>query len=573
MTQRSEADVRVRSGAARERPETDSRTMSASTDAVDESLKTRTMDEAPVGITIADATKPDMPLVYANAAFERITGYAPEYAVGRNCRFLQGEATRAKPVAQMRAAIEDGQATTVVLRNYRKSGELFWNEVTIAPLYDGTGKVAYYVGFQQDVTRRKRAEQAAADRAERIERERTAQQHLLERLDGIVAEVTDAVTQSQSRSDLQREAVQAIGEVYAGAWFGAYDPSIEAVEPDEVVGETDVPQGSRFVVGDVAAMGGGDGDVGDGAESRDPVERAVAGALAERHVRIESLDGGTEAALTSVAAVPLHYGEATYGVVCVYVRNDGFDDHERAILAALGRTLATGINAHETQRTLQTQETVELRLALGDHPLAGFATDLQSQLQYAGSVGDKDRPTMLFEVAEPTAQLDEEAVHGAAAERDDIEVDTVLAETTCGPVIELAVTDPTLQELLTAHSGELRAAVIEPGIARVTVEVGREALAQSLAAAAMERFESAEVISYCRRETRDDTGQGFVAELESELTDRQHAAFLRAYTAGYFEWPHDTSGEEIAESMGVCRSTFHQHLRAAQRKVAAALFD
>lgn len=78
----------------------------ASTDAVDEALKTRTMDEAPVGITIADATKPDMPLVYANASFERITGYPPEYAIGRNCRFLQGEGTRDEPVARMRAAQE-----------------------------------------------------------------------------------------------------------------------------------------------------------------------------------------------------------------------------------------------------------------------------------------------------------------------------------------------------------------------------------------------------------------------------------------------------------------------------------
>ena len=89
----------------------------ASADAIDESLKTRTMDEAPIGITVADATEPDMPLVYVNAAFERVTGYPPEYAVGRNCRFMQGEATREEPVAEMRAAIAAGEATSVEIRN------------------------------------------------------------------------------------------------------------------------------------------------------------------------------------------------------------------------------------------------------------------------------------------------------------------------------------------------------------------------------------------------------------------------------------------------------------------------
>ncbi|MFC7172788.1 PAS domain-containing protein [Haloplanus litoreus] len=196
----------------------------ASTEGVGESLKTRTMDEAPVGITIADATMPDMPLVYANAAFERITGYPPEYAVGRNCRFLQGAATRDDPVARMRTAIENDEATTVELRNYRRDGELFWNEVTIAPIRDESGDVAYYVGFQRDVTRRKRAERAAAQRAARIERERAAQELLLERLDGVVADVTGAVAEARSRTDLERAVVEGLAETPTGRGSGLTIP-------------------------------------------------------------------------------------------------------------------------------------------------------------------------------------------------------------------------------------------------------------------------------------------------------------------------------------------------------------
>jgi len=117
-------------------------------------LANRAIDEAPVGITIADAAQPDNPIVYANEKFSAVTGYDVADALGRNCRFLQGEDTDPEPVAEMRAAIEAADPVTVELRNYRADGTEFWNRVTIAPITDGTGAVTHYVGFQEDVTAR-----------------------------------------------------------------------------------------------------------------------------------------------------------------------------------------------------------------------------------------------------------------------------------------------------------------------------------------------------------------------------------------------------------------------------------
>ncbi len=100
---------------------------------VDFELKERAMDEAPVGITISDPDREGNPLIYANEAFERLTGYSREEVVGRNCRFLQGEESSPEAVAQMAVAIDAGEAVSVELVNYRADGEAFWNEVTIAP--------------------------------------------------------------------------------------------------------------------------------------------------------------------------------------------------------------------------------------------------------------------------------------------------------------------------------------------------------------------------------------------------------------------------------------------------------
>ena len=118
----------------------------------------RAMDEAPVGITITGSEQEDTPIVYANRRFLELTGYTESEVLGRNCRFLQGAATESEPVRTLRAAISAAEPVSVELRNYRKDGTLFWNEVTVAPVRDDDGAVVNYVGFQQDITERKEHE-------------------------------------------------------------------------------------------------------------------------------------------------------------------------------------------------------------------------------------------------------------------------------------------------------------------------------------------------------------------------------------------------------------------------------
>jgi len=121
----------------------------------DRQLKNRAMDNSPVGITIADASKPDNPLIYVNKQFEQLTGYSEDEVLGRNSRFLRGEQTDPEPVAEMREAIDAGEPVTVELRNYRKDGTEFWNRVTVAPICNSSDEITHYVRFQEDVTKAK----------------------------------------------------------------------------------------------------------------------------------------------------------------------------------------------------------------------------------------------------------------------------------------------------------------------------------------------------------------------------------------------------------------------------------
>lgn len=122
-------------------------------------LRSEAIEGAPIGISITDSQSEDNPLVYVNRGFESITGYNRAEILGRNCRFLQGEETSEEAVAELRTAIEAEKPVTVELRNYRKDGSPFWNRVTVAPVYNDDDELIHFIGFQEDVSDRKKREQ------------------------------------------------------------------------------------------------------------------------------------------------------------------------------------------------------------------------------------------------------------------------------------------------------------------------------------------------------------------------------------------------------------------------------
>ncbi|XZO04144.1 MAG: PAS domain S-box protein [Microcoleus sp.] len=123
-------------------------------------IRDRAITASSNGIIISDARLPDTPLIYVNPAFERITGYSAAESIGRNCRFLQGTETNQPELDELRSAIKEQNNCVVILRNYRKDGTMFWNELSISPIYDAQQNLTHYIGIQTDITDRKLAEKA-----------------------------------------------------------------------------------------------------------------------------------------------------------------------------------------------------------------------------------------------------------------------------------------------------------------------------------------------------------------------------------------------------------------------------
>ena len=120
------------------------------------------------GIVITDPKAPDDPIVYVNPAFERISGYPMDEVLGQNCRFLQGEDRDQSALDELRVALREERESRVVLKNYRKDGTPFWNELYVSPVHDEEGTLINFVGVQNDITERRRIQQTLRESEERF---------------------------------------------------------------------------------------------------------------------------------------------------------------------------------------------------------------------------------------------------------------------------------------------------------------------------------------------------------------------------------------------------------------------
>ncbi len=546
-------------------------------------LKERVLEEAPVGVTVSDPDLPDNPLVYVNEAFEEMTGYDRAEALGTNCRFLQGEGTDPDAVRRMATAVDADEPVSVEVLNYRKDGEEFWNRVDIAPIRDDDGEVTNYVGFQTDVTERKRAEFAVERYAEQLDRERAVLDRVVDRVQGLVRDAAEALVTATTRREVADAVCSLIAETdsYDGAWMSELDMGAETLSVTTAAGLEGDPVGETVDLENGVDHDGAErAPIPDGATPRDPAVAAVTGGEPQTVGRVadlpaESLHRDVADDADALAAVPVEYRDTCYGVLTVYAEDAAVvDERERTVVAALGRMIATAINAAETKTTLAADDVVSLEFEMVDPDLffVGLSGRLDCSLDHAGTVSRDDGSCVVFVTVRGASG---DSVVETALDHPEIEDAAVLTEAETETLVELTVADGSVLTDLADYGARLRSLSASAGTGRIEVEAPPGTTARSVADH-LESFEGGELVAYHEDEVTDDaaptTRGGFVSRLRDRLTDRQLSALQRAYLGGYFEWPRDIDGDELAGTMDVSRSTYHQHLRAAERKLLAEVF-
>lgn len=131
-------------------------------------LLEKAIDSSLNGIVITDASQPHNPVIYINRGFEIITGYTKEETLGKNCSFLQNNDHQQNGIKKLRKAIQSGKKCRTVIKNYRKNGELFWNEIYINPIYNEEGDLTHFIGVQNDITKKYNLEQALSKKTKQL---------------------------------------------------------------------------------------------------------------------------------------------------------------------------------------------------------------------------------------------------------------------------------------------------------------------------------------------------------------------------------------------------------------------
>jgi len=512
-------------------------------------LKERVLDEAPIGITISDATAPDHPIVYANGAFEAITGYPPAEVMGANHRFLQGPETDPETVAGVAADIEAENETRFVIRNYRRDGTPFWNQVDVTPIRDA-GDVTHYVGFQMDVTERERAKGE-------LETERETFDQVLDRIEGLLNDVTESLVRATDRDEIERLVTDRFGsgDEYATAWLGRYDAADRELSVTEWAG--------RDRVGEPPISLGGDQPAG---------RQRLAAAIDDGAVQAVEDTAGLPAPETEETCLllPLSYRSVTYGVLAVFADAE-VTERERVLLGALARSVGTSINDVLTKQSMATDSVRTVGVELYDDLfLTDIAGELGCQFDHETLVTRADDGEIRELVS--TEQVDAETVVSAAEAHSDVVGVEPLVTGADGCVVELRLGGWPLVELLSEFGARPETLSADGQRLHVEFSAGTENSARRATDALRERYDTVELVAY-HEDQPGQTTHEFRESVREHLTERQLTALKKAHAGGFFEWPRAVEGQQLASSMDVVPSTFHQHLQAAERKVFAALFE
>jgi len=413
------------------------------------------------------------------------------------------------------------------------------------------------------------------DVTERAERERVmaAQRDELDTLNQInslVHEVIGSLVRAATREEIEATVCERLADsaLYQAAWTGERDVTGEGLVPRTAAGFSD----------DYVEWLGAQ----EGAVARDgPANAAVQTGEPQVIEAFEGNDAIPEEAraeadrigMHSGICVPLAYGSAVYGILAVgSPREDAFSDREQSAFQVLGEVIGFAINAVQNRRLLLSDTTTELEFVSTDDGSFFNRTSAAAgcRLSLEGLVPVGDGTLVYYVGLDGTRPEQIQSLADEAAHIDDVRVVTERADDT---LLEVTVSGESVVLALVERGASIQTAVSDNGESHLTVNVAPNVDVRTLVENVRESFPALRMVTRKELEFPQRAGSGFREVLDERLTERQRASLQAAYYGGYFEWPRESTAEEVADAMGISSPTLHQHLRAAQRKLLCAFFD
>ncbi|AXR77034.1 bacterio-opsin activator domain-containing protein [Natrarchaeobaculum sulfurireducens] len=283
-------------------------------------------------------------------------------------------------------------------------------------------------------------------------------------------------------------------------------------------------------------------------------------------------DDAREHGYRSAAAIPIVYDGSLYGILGVTsARVNAFTNEERDVLAQLGETLGHAIAALERRRVLLGESVLEIELVIDDATAVfdGPAMEGQSVL-FDRVVRLSDAEFLEYGTTDRETYPSVEELVDCVPHWKDV---TALDESGGRVTFELQISSPPMFSVVDAHDGYVDAAALHDGDYTTTLHLPPGTDVRTVLEEIREVYPSVRTLARRQRSFGRASIGRLSERLMEKLTPRQQTALETAYAAGYFEWPRTSSGEDVAETLDVTSATFHEHLRAAQRKLLESVLD
>ena len=436
----------------------------------------------------------------------------------------------------------------------------------------GTNEVGQFDDLTQELADLLAATaEAALDRVRRESRLRDQERELqrqnrelstLNRINEIIREIDQALVRAETREEIEHAVCARLTEEsrFTFAWIGDVDPTSGRLEARAWAGDgqgyldaVTVPVGAQSpeAAGRTAATG-----------EVTAVPKVPEG-LREEAWRTEALARD----FLSVLSVPIAYDEFTYGVLTVYAdTRNAFEDTAEAVLEELGETVASAISAIERKNALLTTSMTRVEFDVADPSfvLERLAAAADCTLSYRGGVQQTAGGIALFVTVEEGAVAD---VTAAAGDLVALEA----ATRTSASVLRLELSGPFIALELADHGAVLRSADVDPTGSTLVIDVPDSIDVRHITRLVSETFADVDLRS--KHTVEAATTPDLHARVRDDLTDRQREVVKTAYFSGYFESPRESSGEDVAELLGISPTAFYQHTRKVQRTLFSTLFE
>jgi len=499
----------------------------------------------------------DARFVMANEALCEMIGLDREDLMGEHARIVFEHDALAERAAEAASRVSSGErdVATMEYNLVTDDGDRIPVETRFGPFPFGDGEGR--CGVVRDVSDRKRREHKLERQRERLE--------ALNELDAVALDITEAVVDQTTREEIERVVCESLAssDSYKFAWVAGVDPSTQSVEPHVEVGVDGYLDGVSISVDPEDPTG--QGPAGRAVQTR---EIQVVDDVLEDPAFEPWRDIAREYGYRSSAAVPITHEGSVYGVLGVYADHpDAFGGEVRRVLHQLGEVTGHAIAAVERKRALLGDELVEVEFRIKDvFESLGVDAETDGRITFDQTVPLADDEYLVYGSVTGGAEGILEDL--AAAQSHWGDPSYVDAET---GRFEVTLDEPPVLTTVASLGGRVDEAVIEDGDYHMKIHLSPGVDVRQVMDSVRDAYPTAEFVTRRQISRDDDTTDSIREVLGEELTDRQRTALEAAHYAGFFEWPRENSGEEVAASLGVAAPTFHQHVRTAERKVFASL--